>query len=293
MNPCVRPLTINRPASTIAAMVKAIFIKVVAIMGMLASLRFGTGADGWIGAVAILLITAAWISWGVFNVNSSLWADTVWRAPEPVKAVALTFDDGPDPRFTPDILKVLSDKGVKAAFFSVGHRVIDNPDLVQEVHRAGHMLGNHSDSHAMWINFSLHKRLRQEVIDTNKAIKQCTGQVPHFYRAPHGFKNPALGDILTQEGMIAVGWQVRGFDAVSTNAAKIAERIVDKARAGGVILLHDGAGLQGGDDRSATVAALPVIIDGLRARGFEILRLDKLLQIEPYMEPKATEQPAN
>lgn len=273
-------------------MVKAIFIKVVAIMGMLASLRFGSGADGWIGAVAILLITLAWISWGVFNVNSSLWADTVWRAPVPVKAVALTFDDGPDPRFTPDILKVLSDKGVKAAFFSVGHRVIDNPDLVQEVHRAGHMLGNHSDSHAIWINFSLHKRLRQEVTDTNKAIKQCTGQVPHFYRAPHGFKNPALGDILTQEGMIAVGWQVRGFDAVSTNAAKIAERIVDKARAGGVILLHDGAGLQGGDDRSATVDALPVIIDGLRARGFEIVRLDKLLQIEPYMEPKATEQPA-
>ncbi|MEZ5993399.1 MAG: polysaccharide deacetylase family protein [Planctomycetota bacterium] len=270
-------------------MVKALFIKVVAIMGMLASLRFGAGADGWIGAAVILLLTLGWISWGVFNVNSSLWADTVWRAPEPIKAVALTFDDGPDPRFTPEVLKVLADKRVKAAFFAVGHRVIENPDLVHEIHQGGHMLGNHSDSHAMWINFSLHKRLRQEVNDTNKAIKQCIGQEPRMYRAPHGFKNPALGDILTQESMVAVGWQVRGFDAVSGNAAKIAERIVDKARPGGVILLHDGAGLQGSDDRSATVDALPVIIDGLRARGFEILRLDELLKIPPYKDPEPTD----
>ena len=274
-------------------MVKAIFIKVIAAMGILASLRFGAGGDGWIGAIVIFVLATAWISWGVFNVNSNLWADTVWRAPKPVKAVALTFDDGPDPRFTPEILKVLADKKVKAAFFCVGDRVIENPDLVHEIDKAGHMLGNHSDSHAMWINFSLHKRLRREILDTNKAIKQCTGHLPRFYRAPHGFKNPALGDVLTQEGMLAVGWQVRAFDAVSSNAAKIAERIVDKAKPGGVILLHDGAGLQGSDDRSATVDALPVIIDGLRAKGFDIVRLDELLQIEPYMQAEQPEpQPA-
>ncbi|MCA8915746.1 MAG: polysaccharide deacetylase family protein [Planctomycetes bacterium] len=265
-------------------MIKAIFIKVVAIAGIAASLRFGQGADGWIAAGVIFTLTLAWISWGVFNVNSSLWADTVWRAPEPVKAVALTFDDGPDARFTQQILEVLADKGVKACFFSVGSRVIDNPDITHAIHQQGHMLGNHSESHAMWINFSLHKRLRREVRDTNAAIKQAAGVVPRFYRAPHGFKNPALGDILAQEGMLAVGWQVRGFDAVSGNAAKIAERVVDGAKGGGVILLHDGAGLQGSDDRSATVDALPVIIDGLRAKGLEIVRLDELLKIDAYLK---------
>jgi peptidoglycan-N-acetylglucosamine deacetylase len=263
-------------------MVKAIFIKVIAIAGIAAALRFGDNPDGWIAAVAITLITLAWIAWGVFNVNSSMWADTVWRAPEPVKAVALTFDDGPDPRFTPQILKVLAEKGTKAAFFSVGSRVIENPDVTLDVHKAGHLLGNHSESHAMWINFSLHKRLRGEIRDTNAAIQQAAGVTPRFYRAPHGFKNPALGDVLAGEKMLAVGWQVRGFDAVSNNAARIAERIVNGAAPGGVILLHDGAGLQGSDDRSATVAALPVIIDGLRARGFDIVRLDELLRIPPY-----------
>lgn len=265
-------------------MVKAIFIKVIAIAGIAASLRFGENPDGWIAALVIAAITLLWLAWGVFNVNSSMWAETAWRAPEPVQAVALTFDDGPDPRFTPQILKVLANKGVKACFFSVGSRVIENPEITLDVHRAGHLIGNHSESHAMWINFSLHKRLRREIRDTNAAIKQAAGVTPSLYRAPHGFKNPALGDVLAGEKMLAVGWQVRGFDAVSTNAAKIAERIVDGAKAGGVILLHDGAGLQGTDDRSATIDALPVIIDGLRARGFDIVRLDELLRIPPYAE---------
>jgi peptidoglycan/xylan/chitin deacetylase (PgdA/CDA1 family) len=271
-------------------MVKAIFIKIIAIAGVAAALRFGDGADGWIAAVVIVALTLAWLAWGVFNVNSSMWADTAWRAPEPVKAVALTFDDGPDPRFTPEILRVLADKKVKAAFFSVGSRVIENPDLTKQIHDAGHIIGNHSESHGMWINFSLHKRLRREIQDTNAAIRQAIGHVPRLYRAPHGFKNPALGDVLATEEMLAVGWQVRGFDAVSGNAAKIAQRVVNGASPGGVILLHDGAGLQGTDDRSATVEALPVIIDGLRARGLEIVRLDELLKLEPYQETKPVAQ---
>lgn len=263
-------------------MVKALFIKVITIVGVLAVLRFGNPPDSWIVASVIVALALAWIAWGVFNVNSSMWADTAWRSYADTKDVALTFDDGPDPTYTPQILKVLEEKGVKACFFSVGHRVIENPEVTLEVKKQGHLLGNHSDSHAMWINFGLHKRLRREIRDANAAIKSAAGVLPKLYRAPHGFKNPALGDVLAGEDMLAIGWQVRGFDAVSSNAARIAERIVDGAKPGGVILLHDGAGLQGSDDRSATVDALPVIIDGLRARGFNIVRLDELLEVEPY-----------
>jgi len=267
-------------------MVKAIFIKVITLVGVLAVLRFGDPPESWIVAGVIIALALAWIAWGVFNVNSSMWADTAWRSYADTKNVALTFDDGPDPEYTPKILQVLREKGVKAAFFSVGQRVIEHPEITLEVKKQGHLLGNHSDSHAMWINFSLHKRLRREIRDTNAAIKSAAGVVPKLYRAPHGFKNPALGDVLAGEDMLAIGWQVRGFDAVSSNAVRIAERIVNGAKAGGVILLHDGAGLQGSEDRSATVDALPVIIDGLRARGFNIVRLDELLETDPYQEPK-------
>ncbi len=265
-------------------MLKAIAIKLAAIAAVVASLVLLPFPWGWVGACASLALALGVIAWAVFNVNSSIWARTLWRSPVPAKAVALTFDDGPDPEFTPRVLDLLKDKGVKATFFCVGARVRRHPALAKRIAQEGHTLGNHSDTHAVWINFSLHGKLRREIRDCNNAIEAATGVKPCLYRAPHGFKNPALGDVLGQEGMVAVGWQVRGFDAVVTDAARIAERIVDSARPGGVILLHDGAGLQGTSDRNATLEALPVVIDGLRARGLEIVALDTLLGSKVYAQ---------
>ncbi len=257
-------------------------IKAVGVAGVVACLVLLDSPLNWVGVAAVLVAVLALLSWAVFDVNSSFWARTLWRSPSPVKTVALTFDDGPDPAFTPLILDMLHERGVRAAFFCVGERVRQHPELARRIHDEGHILGNHSDSHALWINFGLHARLRREIRACNDAIQQAAGVTPALYRAPHGFKNPALGDALRGEGMVAVGWQVRGFDAVVSDAARIAQRIVDRAKPGGVILLHDGAGLQGSQDRQATLEALPVVIDGLRARGLEIVRLDELLHAAAY-----------
>ncbi len=263
-------------------MLKALIIKATGIAGIIACLVLLDAPASWAAAGAVLLVLLGVISWAVFNVNSSVWAPTLWRAPVPDKQVALTFDDGPDPAFTPQVLDMLKGKGVKAAFFCVGERVRAHPELARRIHDEGHVLGNHSDSHAMWINFGLHGRLQSEIAAANDAIRQAAGVRPQLYRAPHGFKNPALGDVLRSEGMVAIGWQVRGFDAVVSDAARIAQRIVDQAKPGGVILLHDGAGLQGSEHRQATLEALPVVIDGLRARGMEIVRVDELLAVAAY-----------
>ncbi|MBK8207250.1 MAG: polysaccharide deacetylase family protein [Planctomycetes bacterium] len=265
-------------------MLKAIAIKLAAIAAIVACFVLLPFPWCWVGAGASLALGLGVMAWAVFNVNSSIWARTLWRSPVPVKAVALTFDDGPDPDFTPRVLDLLKEKDVQAAFFCVGARVRQHPALAKRIAQEGHTLGNHSDTHAMWINFSLHGKLRREVRDCNAAIEAAVGLQPCLYRAPHGFKNPALGDVLRQEGMVAVGWQVRGFDAVVNNAARIAQRIVESAKPGGVILLHDGAGLQGTSDRNATLEALPVVIDGLRARGLEIVPLEALLGVKVYAQ---------
>jgi peptidoglycan/xylan/chitin deacetylase (PgdA/CDA1 family) len=204
-------------------MAKALAIKVLALLGVFAALWLGDGPGSWLIAGLIALLTFALIAWGVFDVNSSLWTPTLWRAPG-VNAVALTFDDGPDLEFTPRVLEILA----------------------------------------------------REIDRCNEAIETAIGKRPRFYRAPHGFKNPALGDVLAKLAMTCVGWQVRGFDAVRSDANSIARRVVRKARAGGILLLHDGSGLQGTRDRSATLNAWPMIIDGLRARGFAFKRLDEL-----------------
>ncbi|MEY2920368.1 MAG: hypothetical protein RL261_1673 [Pseudomonadota bacterium] len=256
-------------------MAKAIAIKVLAALGMLAVLWLGDPPTSWWIAGLIAFLAFALIAWGVFDVNSSLWTPTLWQV-RGVKAVALTFDDGPDPVFTPRVLEILARENVKATFFVVGERARVNPDLLREIDRQGHLVGNHSFSHAWNINFGLRARLAHEIDSCNDTIEAAIGKRPRFYRAPHGFKNPALGDVLAKNAMTCVGWQVRGFDAVRSNAGEITRRLVGKAGAGGILLLHDGSGLQGTQDRRATLEALPTIIAGLRARGFAFMRLDEL-----------------
>jgi peptidoglycan/xylan/chitin deacetylase (PgdA/CDA1 family) len=257
-------------------MAKAFAIKFLAVMGVFAALWLGRAPTSWWIAGLIAFLAFALMAWGVFDVNSSLWTPTLWRVPG-INAVALTFDDGPDPEFTPRVLEILARENVPATFFVVGERARRNQDLLREIDRQGHLIGNHSSSHAWNINFALHAGLTREIAGCNAAIEAAIGKRPRFYRAPHGFKNPALGDVLAKLSMTCVGWQVRGFDAVRSDADAIACRLLLKARAGGILLLHDGSGLQGTQDRSATLAALPVIISGLRARGLGFVRLDQLV----------------
>lgn len=256
-------------------MAKVLAIKALAAFGVFAAFWLGDAPSSWWVAGSIILVAFSLIAWGVFDVNSSLWAPTLWRVPG-VDAVALTFDDGPDPEFTPRVLEILAREEVTATFFVVGERARANRDLLREIDRQGHLIGNHSFSHAWNINFSLRAGLTREICDCSDAIEAAIGKRPQFYRAPHGFKNPALGDVLAKHAMTCVGWQVRGFDAVRSNADAIARRLVLKAKPGGILLLHDGAGLQGTQDRRATLEALPVIIGGLRERGFVFKRLDEL-----------------
>jgi|GEM_PF-745335 len=267
-------------------MAKAIAIKFLAAVCVFAALWLGDAPTSWWIAGLIVTLAFSLIAWGVFDVNSSLWAPTLWQVPG-VNAVALTFDDGPDPEFTPRVLEILAREKVTATFFVVGKRARANPDLMREIDRQGHLIGNHSFSHAWNINFGLHARLTHEIDSCNEAIAAAIGKRPRFYRAPHGFKSPALGDVLAKQAMTCVGWQARGFDAVRSDASEIARRLVHKARAGGILLLHDGSGLQGTQDRSATLEALPLIIAGLRARGFAFKRLDELTPL-PDMTADAT-----
>jgi len=257
-------------------MAKAFAIKFLAAIGVFATLWLGHAPTSWWIAGLIVLLAFSLMAWGVFDVNSSLWAPTLWRV-RGINAVALTFDDGPDPGFTPRVLEILAREKVTATFFVVGERARLNQDLLREIDSQGHLVGNHSFSHAWNINFAMHAGLTREIEDCNAAIEAALGKRPEFYRAPHGFKNPALGDVLARLAMTCVGWQVRGFDAVRSDADAIARRMLLKARAGGILLLHDGSGLQGTQDRSATLAALPVIIGGLRARGLVFVRLDELV----------------
>ena len=270
-------------------MLKSLWIKLPTLVLAILVIALVDRPQAWWLAGGILLLGTVVLVHLVCSVRSSFLVRTLWRAPEATDSIALTFDDGPDPAYTNRVLDILKKHDVPAAFFVVGHRVRAHPELLLRVHSEGHVIGNHTENHSMFLHCRLWSKQRREITACNEAIEAVIGCAPTMFRSPHGFKNPALADVVRETSMTVVGWQVRGCDAVSSDPGAIEARVVNSAQRGGIILLHDGSGLGGTHDRSATLAALPAIIRRLRAKGLRFVRLDDLLGIKPYLAQQQLE----
>ena len=187
--------------------------------------------------------------------------------------MALTFDDGPDVRSTPALLELLKTAGVKAAFFCVGRRVAAHPELAARIAQEGHLLANHSYSHSYATNFFTVARLRAELTQTQAAIQKATGAVPASFRPPMGLTNPRIFRVARKLGLTVVGWTARGLDTKVTEPERIVKRILRKLRPSAIILLHDG-----NIPPERLVTTVKTLLDSLRALGYEVVRLDKVLQ---------------
>lgn len=180
--------------------------------------------------------------------------------------VALTFDDGPDPHWTPQVLDILDRYGVKGTFFVTGAQVARHPDLARAIVERGHSIANHS-----WNHPTLSVLSRQGLVDqlagTSNIIRDATGYVVSCARPPYGSTNGRVNDTIAELGMRPALWSVDTEDWRRPGAAAILQRALSVG-GDGVVLFHDGPG-----DRSQTVAALPGIIEGLQARGLVITRV--------------------
>ena len=196
----------------------------------------------------------------------------VRRTPLPgAKAVALTFDDGPWPGQTDALLDILAERNVPATFFMLGSRVKAAPDVARRVYESGHLLGNHSFRHRRFDEVSA-DAMRSEIRRANAEIQAATGVAPRWFRAPGGHMTEAAYSEIRQLGMRTALWTVDPADWRDDVAAStVVSNVLKAAKPGAVILLHDGGGSQ-----SQTIAALPHIIDGLRAQGYEFVTLDEL-----------------
>ena len=198
-----------------------------------------------------------------------------WRG-DPA-GVALTFDDGPHPEYTPRVLETLDRFQAKASFFVIGKYLQRYGDLAAAASRGGHLVANHSFHHFRAMSFFSGEKIRQEVLRCQEEVEKWAGYRPRFYRQPAGFRNPRVFAILKELGMSLVGWQAHALDNLVNEPSVIARRIVKSVRPGGVILLHDGWDRDGKQDRTPTLEALPFILQGLKDRGLEFFTLDRLL----------------
>jgi peptidoglycan-N-acetylglucosamine deacetylase len=184
--------------------------------------------------------------------------------------VTLTFDDGPSPVHTAQVLRILRSFGVPAAFFCVGMHVRAYPQLVRAMADEGHEVGNHTWSHAYLPELPPDETVRQ-LRSTSQAIAQAIGAPPTLARPPYGGRGGSVLRATADEGLTTVLWDVEASDWTLPGADAIADAVLRQARDGSVVLLHDGGG-----DRAQTVAALPRIIDGLLGRGFRFSPVARL-----------------
>lgn len=196
------------------------------------------------------------------------------------RKIALTFDDGPDPRYTPLILDILRRKQVPATFFIVGSNGERYPELVAREVDDNHEVGNHTYTHPR-VSAVSEAQLRLEVSGTERLLQAATDRQAVLFRAPYGSDlDPAKLDdlrpleIVTEMGYISVGWNIDPSDFETPEADEIVQRVVDAARKneGHIVLLHDAGG-----DRSQTVIALPILIDRLRELGYQLVTVSNLM----------------
>ena len=206
----------------------------------------------------------------------SQWAgpNLVRLPPSGRNEVALTFDDGPDPAITPHVLDLLDRAAARATFFCIGRRAAAHPELVAEIVRRGHRVENHTWSHPNLFACYLTPALRREVERAQEILEKAAGRRPRLFRAPAGFRNPLLDQVLHRVGLRLVSWTRRGFDAVEKDPAAIARRLLTGLAAGDILLLHDGSALRGGGN-PVVLEVLPRVLEALAERGLRSVVIEE------------------
>jgi len=192
------------------------------------------------------------------------------------KQLALTYDDGPNDPHTLHLLEVLSKHSVSATFFLIGRYVRQRPEIVREIVRAGHIVGNHTFTHPL-LTLKSESEVRKELGDCSSTLQDAVGEHSNLFRPPFGGRRPAVLRIARELGLAPIMWNVTGYDWTAPMAAGIERKVAKQIRGGDVILLHDGGHEEMGADRSQTVLATERLISRYKSEGYEFATIPEMM----------------
>ncbi|WP_100399095.1 polysaccharide deacetylase family protein [Bacillus sp. FJAT-44742] len=206
--------------------------------------------------------------------------DTVFlHGPTTENRVALTFDDGPDPRFTPEILDILAEYNIPATFFLMGARAEESPELARRITEEGHVVGNHTFWHPDLVEEGDIETLVNEVTRTEDTLAGIIDYRTTLFRPPYGFLYDELVEELQALEYSVIAWSVDSLDWQNIGPQEIAQNVLEDIHPGAIILMHDGAPAE--EDRTETIESLREIIPVLQEQGYEFVTVPDLLNI-PY-----------
>ncbi len=223
--------------------------------------------------ILLIVITSILLA-AVFFIGSlrpQFLATFIKRVPTNKKVVALTFDDGPHPRYTKEILKVLKENNVPATFFMLGEQVAKFPESFKAVLKDKHEIGNHSWSHPI-LPFKGPQYIKREIRNTDKAIKKAGYKKPTLFRAPKGMQSIFLDRILKKLSKTQILWDVHTWDWTAIGPKQIIKLVMQQTKPGSIILLHDGI-----PGRAKTIEAIKEIIPTLKKQGYTFVTVSELL----------------
>jgi peptidoglycan/xylan/chitin deacetylase (PgdA/CDA1 family) len=227
----------------------------------------------WAMYVGVVVAYIAISACGATVMSLQYFVPVKWRA-QSTNAIAITFDDGPIEGKTTRILDILERHKVPGTFFCIGSRIKGNEQLMQRIDRGGHLIGNHSFFHGKTFDLMSAESVIEELKNTDLRVAETIGKKPKFFRPPYGVTNPMIAKAVRKLDYTVIGWSVRSFDTITKDPARLLKRLTSGLKGGDVILFHDYC--------ESTHAILSEFIDRAQQKGFRIIRLDELLNEQPY-----------
>jgi peptidoglycan/xylan/chitin deacetylase (PgdA/CDA1 family) len=229
---------------------------------------WGVASAGAAGAFAL----------GVFHPRVELFGPVLARGPENRREVALTFDDGPHPDFTPRIARALEGRGVRGTFFCVGERVEQHPGVARALAEGGHQLENHTFRHGIGADLFSARRLTADLERCQAALAAVSGRRPGYYRPAVGVRNPAVHSAARRTSLQVVTWTLAARDGARALTPERARALAHRCEGGEILALHDGTLSGRAALREATVGSLEVLLAALAERGLAAVTLSHLLR---------------
>jgi peptidoglycan-N-acetylglucosamine deacetylase len=224
--------------------------------------------------IGTIIAAAGLLARGSINIQSGFYCKVLCCGEAGKKIIGLSFDDGPDEKITPEILYILKENNVKAAFFVIGCKAEEYPGLIRNIDDEGHALGSHSYSHSFFFDLFRSAKMVEELQKTDNILMKILNKKIKMFRPPYGVTNPPLARALRIMDYHIIGWSLRSKDTVIENENLLYERVTKRLKAGDIILFHD--------TKRNVAGVLDKFIKFAKENNYHFERPDILLNIEAY-----------